>query len=230
MPRLNGSLPRRAAGSAQLFDQLCTHKPEEPYMSQEFATLKKLSSVATKENPLNALLELLLLALSSGLRLTELGTISLKTRQQRADRLRLPRRKWQRLVKDPIIHFTHVTAVERRLKQRDFDGVEFVVGFELGEQDLHEASVLDRPVRGDVEGPEVTVQDAPVLRMRRSAALIRRLEADGAVGDSRTAEADLSGDISKITAAVHIRASMKFHLRLEAVGRALETEQKTAIE
>lgn len=41
-----------------------------------------------------------------------------KTHQQRADGGGLPRRKRQRLVEDPIIHFIYVTAVERRLRRR----------------------------------------------------------------------------------------------------------------
>ena len=39
--------------------------------------------------------------------------------QQRAHGLRLPLRQRQRLVEDPVVHLIDVTAVERRLKQRD---------------------------------------------------------------------------------------------------------------
>lgn len=42
-----------------------------------------------------------------------------ESHQQRADGIRLPWRQWQRLVENPIIHFTNVTAVERRLKRRE---------------------------------------------------------------------------------------------------------------
>lgn len=42
-----------------------------------------------------------------------------KTHQQRVGGLRLPRRQQQRLVKDPIVHFSDITAVERRLNRRD---------------------------------------------------------------------------------------------------------------
>lgn len=45
-----------------------------------------------------------------------------KTHEQRADGLWLSRRQKQRLVEDPVIHLTHVTAVEGRLKSPSIEG------------------------------------------------------------------------------------------------------------